>query len=304
MADSSHAVAARRESRPHAFAWMAASACGFGLMSFCGHVASERVHWSMTAATRCVVGAAVAYGVGRSRGAELRVKDRRGIWWRSLWGTLSMMLTFYALGTRLPLGDTVTLTNLSPVFLALFSPLLLRERTGKRVVVALVLSIAGVLLIVRPERFAGLDAMKGAVAAISSALSASFSYTILRRMGATESPEAVTLHFSLVAAVVLSAIAATHASAPDGRTLGMMLGAGAAGGFAQIALTRAYALEKAARVGGVSYLAVVVSAVLGAVALHEWPSGRTVLGMTLVVAGGLVVTVLGVREAMGARRAT
>jgi drug/metabolite transporter (DMT)-like permease len=277
---------------------MAASACGFGLMGFCGHVASERIHWSMTAATRCLVGAAVAYGVARSRGASLRVTDRRRIGWRTLWGTLSMILTFYALGTRLPLGDTVTLTNLSPVFLALTAPVLLGERTGKRVVVALALSVTGVILIVRPEMFEGHDALKGAVAAIASALSASFSYTMLRRMGATESPEAVTLHFSLVAAAVLTTIATMHASVPDGRTLAMMLGAGASGGFAQIALTRAYALERAARVGGVSYLAVVVSAVLGAVALHEWPTPRTVLGMTLVVAGGLVVTLVGVREAL------
>ncbi len=298
MTESLQATASRRESRPHAFAWMAASACGFGLMNFCGHVAGERIHWSMTAATRCLVGAAVAYAVARSRGATLRVRDRRGIWWRCLWGTLSMILTFYALGTRLPLGDTVTLTNLSPVFLALTAPVLLGERTGKRVVVALALSVAGVVLVVRPEMFAGVEALKGAVAAMASALSASFSYTMLRRMGTAESPEAVTLHFSLVAAAVLTAIAALHLAVPDGRTLAMMLGAGASGGFAQIALTRAYALERAARVGGVSYLAVVVSAVLGAVALHERPTPRTVLGMTLVVAGGLVVTVVGVREAL------
>jgi drug/metabolite transporter (DMT)-like permease len=282
---------------------MAASAIGFGLMNFCAHVASASVHWSMTAATRCVVGAAVAYGVARSRGATVRVKNRRGIWWRSLWGTLSMMLTFFALGTRLPLGDTVTFTNLSPVFLALLSPWLLRERTGKRVVVALVLAVAGILLIAQPETFEGFDAVKGAIAAVLAALCASFSYTMLRRMGPAESPEAVTLHFSLVAAAALSVIASLHASVPDARTLAFMVGAGASGGFAQIALTRAYAMEKAARVGGVSYLAVVVSAVLGAVALHEGPSARAVCGMTLVVAGGLVVTVVGVREAMYVRRA-
>jgi len=122
-------------------------------------------------------------------------------------------------------------------------------------------------------------------------------------MGSSESREAVTLHFSLVAAAALSVIAALHASVPDARTLAFMMGAGASGGFAQIALTRAYAMEKAARVGGVSYLAVVVSAVLGAVALHEWQSARAVCGMALVVTGGLVVTVVGVREAMYVRRA-
>jgi drug/metabolite transporter (DMT)-like permease len=63
-------------------------------------------------------------------------------------------------------------------------------------------------------------------------------------------------------------------------------------------MTRAYALERAARVSGVSYLQVVVSALLGAIALHEWPSPRTAAGMALVVAGGLVVAVAGLREGL------
>jgi drug/metabolite transporter (DMT)-like permease len=276
---------------------MAASACGFALMNFCAHVASERVHWSMIAAVRSLVGAAVAYTVARVRGAPMRVVDRRGIWWRSAWGTAGMLLTFFALGTRLPLGDAVTLLNLSPVFLALLAPFLLAERTGKRVVVALVLSVSGVVLIVRPEVVTGKNEWMGAAAAVGSALCSSFAYTLLRRLGPRESPEAVALHFSLFAAVVLTAIGAMHATVPDARSVALMLGAGASGGFSQLAMTRAYALERAARVGGMSYLTVVVSALLGALALHEWPSSRTVAGMALVVSGGLVVTVVGLKEA-------
>jgi drug/metabolite transporter (DMT)-like permease len=284
---------------------MAGSAVGFALMNFFAHVASAHAHWSLTAATRSIVGAAVAYGSARTRGAAMRVVDRRGIWWRSFWGTWSMLLTFFALSTPLPLGDVVTLTNLSPVFLALFAPVLLAERTGKRVLVALVLSLAGVVLVVRPELVAGPGALAGACAAIGAALSASFSYTMLRRMGPRESPEAVALHFSLVAAVVLTSIASAHAAlhpaAPDARTVALMVAAGVSGGLAQIALTRAYALGRAAQVGSLSYLAVVISAALGALALGEWPPPRAVLGMGLVVAGGLVVTVVGMREVRQAR---
>jgi drug/metabolite transporter (DMT)-like permease len=75
-----------------------------------------------------------------------------------------------------------------------------------------------------------------------------------------------------------------------------MLAAGGFGGLAQIAVTRAYALERAARVAGLAYLAVVVDAILGALALHEWPSAMTLVGMGLVVTGGLVVTLASVRE--------
>ena len=76
-----------------------------------------------------------------------------------------------------------------------------------------------------------------------------------------------------------------------------LLAAGFCAGFAQLAMTRAYSLEIAARVSPFGYISVAVSAGLGAVALHEWPDRLAVLGMLLVVSGGLVVTVAGMREA-------
>ena len=287
---------ALRPSSRAAYAWAAGSAAAFGTMNFCAHVASARIHWSMTGAARSIVGAGIAYGVARVRGVPTRVADRRGIWQRSFAGTAAMLFTFYALGTRLPLGDAVTLLNLTPVLLALLGPALLGERAGRRVWVAVPLCMVGLALIVRPELTAGRGALVGAGAAIASALSATFAYASLRRLG-RESPEAVALHFSLVAAVVLSAVAALHASVPSPSTLGWMLGAGLMGGVAQLALTRAYALEQAARVASVGYLAVVVSALLGALALHEWPSARALLGMALIVSGGLVVTLAGAMRA-------
>jgi len=275
-----------------AYSWAAASAVAFAGMSFCAHVASAHAHWTTTGAVRCLVGAIVAYGVARARGAATRVHDRRGIWLRSIAGTSAMLFTFYALGTPLPLGDAVTLFNLTPIFLALLGPVLLRERAGRRVWIAVPLCMAGLVLIVRPEIVVGAGALAGAVAAVGAALSSTFAYALLRRMG-NESPEAVALHFSLFAAAVLSALALLHIGAPPAATVGWMLGAGVMGGFAQLALTRAYAMERAARVAPIGYLNVVVSALLGALALQEWPSARAVAGMALIVSGGLVVTLAG-----------
>jgi drug/metabolite transporter (DMT)-like permease len=76
---------------------------------------------------------------------------------------------------------------------------------------------------------------------------------------------------------------------PTLRDAGFIVAAGVCAGFAQLALTRAYTLEHAARVSGMGYLAVVASAVLGAFVLGEVPSLGAVAGMMLVVAGGLVV---------------
>src|SRR5262249_17400160 len=133
---------------PRAFAWMAASACGFALMNFFAHVASREVHWSLVVSVRALVGALVAYSVSRVPGTTLVVRDWRGLAMRSVLGTVSMMSTFYAVGSAaLALGDAVALVNLAPVFLALLGPVLLGERGGRRVRIAIPLSVTGLVLI-------------------------------------------------------------------------------------------------------------------------------------------------------------
>jgi drug/metabolite transporter (DMT)-like permease len=135
---------------------MALGAVLFSLMNYFARVASGQAPWPMVGFTRALVGAAVAWSVARARGSRLDFGDRKGMWLRSLFGTASMTATFYALSSRtLPLGDTVSLLYLTPVFLAVLAPVFLRERTGKRVVLALVLSISGALLILRPAVFFG-----------------------------------------------------------------------------------------------------------------------------------------------------
>ena len=138
-----------------------------------------------------------------------------------------------------------------------------------------------------------------ATVAVVGAVSSSFAMMMLRRIGPYESPEAIAIHFSLTAAALLGVLALPHVGDPSRAAphdLALMILAGLCAGLAQICMTRAYSLERAARVSGVGYLAVVASALLGAAALHEWPTARTSLGMALVIAGGLVVTLLGLRE--------
>jgi drug/metabolite transporter (DMT)-like permease len=105
-----------------------------------------------------------------------------------------------------------------------------------------------------------------------------------------ERAEVVSAHFSSFAAAVLTCIALFDLRVPTLRDAGLMLAAGVCAGFAQISMTRAYALEQAARVSALGYVSVVASALLGAAMLHERPPAIAIVGMLLVVCGGLVVT--------------
>jgi drug/metabolite transporter (DMT)-like permease len=277
---------------------MAASAILFALMNFFARVASSSASWMTVGGVRALIGALVAVVVARMRGVSLVANDRKAIFWRSLFGTAAMGSTFYALSSRtLPLGDTVTLLNLTPVFLALLAPFVLREQTTAAVGVALLLSLGGVVLVVHPSfdwqgapAAAGPSAVTTAAVAVSAAFFASIAMMMLRRVGKTESPEAIAAHFSLFAAVVMMTLSLFDLRLPTLRDGAFMIAAGVCAGFGQLALTRAYTLELAARVSGMGYLSVVTSALLGAAVLGERPSVAAVAGMALVVMGGLVVT--------------
>jgi drug/metabolite transporter (DMT)-like permease len=287
---------------------MALGACLFALMNFFARLASATAPWPMVGGVRALIGAAVAVAVAKARGASLVTHERRAVLLRSLFGTAAMVCTFYALTSpALSLGDTVTLLNLAPVFLALLAPMVLREKTSPASALAIALALAGVVLVVRPAAlFGGAEggapgAGTTAAVAVLAAFFTSIAMMLLRRIGPRETPESVAFHFSLFAALVMGAIGASDLRVPEARDAACMVAAGLCAGFAQLAMTRAYALERAARVSAMSYLAVVVSALLGAAVLGESPTATALVGMGLVVVGGVVVTFA--REPRNAPRA-
>lgn len=96
---------------------------------------------------------------------------------------------------------------------------------------------------------------------------------------------AVVLHFSLVALVTMVLLAIPSWTWPD-RSSGLyLLGAGLGGGGAQIAMTRAYSLQRATPVTALSSLGAVFTYLLALPLFAERPSGWQLAGSG-VGAGG------------------
>ncbi len=274
---------------------MACSAVLFATMNYLVRRASAQVPWQLLGMSRALIGAFVAIGVARVRGSSLAINNKRAMWVRSAFGTAAMAFTFWALADGgLGLGDTTTLLNLAPVVIAVLGPIVLRERAGRTLPYALVLSLLGVVLIMRPAFvFGGValspGAMRTAGLALVAACASGCAMLALRRVGKGESAEAISVHFSLTAAAGLFLLSLPYMMVPSGKDALYTLLAGVCGGLAQLGMTRAYALARAARVAAVGYLAVVVSALYGSLALGEAPHATAALGMVLVIGGGLTI---------------
>jgi drug/metabolite transporter (DMT)-like permease len=266
--------------------WMIVAQLCFAAMNVFTRLGSRHLPWPEIAAARFLIGALVAVALASARGTSLAVRDRGGTWRRSIYGTLAALGSFYALSSpRVAVGDAATLGATAPIFVAALSGPLLAERVGRRLWVAVALALAGIVLLVRPS-----FTTAAPVAAVATA--GAFFYALamiwLRRIGPAESHEAVVLHFSLVALLTMLLLALPTWTWPDARGGLYLLGAGLGGGGAQLAMTRAYSLHRAAPVTALSTLGVVFTWLLALPQFPERPSAGQLAGTLLV----LLATVL------------
>ncbi|MBK6696849.1 MAG: DMT family transporter [Myxococcales bacterium] len=278
-----------------ALSWMLLASLLFSVMNLLGRVAgSGGAHWAMVGAVRAFAGAVIAFLVLRAQKAEPPRVSSPLLWVRSGFGTAAMALTFYVLArTDIALGDAVTLFNLTPVFVACFAPLVLRERSGPILAISVSAALVGTLLVIKPPSLFAHDGPRPSTAlvaaAIGAALLASFAMLALRRIGPRESTAGIALHFSLTATVVLGSLAIPSFVMPHGRELSAMVVGGASAGLAQLCMPRAYMLERAALVATFGSANVVFTALFGALLLAEFPDRLAVMGMALIVAAGAVL---------------
>jgi drug/metabolite transporter (DMT)-like permease len=268
--------------------WMIVAQGCFAWMNVCTRLGSRQLPWPEIAAARFLVGALLAGMLAAATRTSLRVTDRPGTWRRSIYGTLAACASFYALASsRVAVGDAVTLGATTPIFVALLSRRILGERVGRHVAVAVVLAFAGVMAIVRPV-FA--IAWPVALVATGGAVCYALAMLWLRRIGPGESHEAIVMHFSLVGLATMMALALPVWRWPDWTSGLALLGAGLGGGGAQLAMTRAYSLHRAAPVTAVANLGVVFTYLLAVPMFGDLPTTWQLGGAALVLAATALLT--------------
>jgi drug/metabolite transporter (DMT)-like permease len=279
--------AARSPKPATGLAWMALAQAFFAGMNVCTRLGARTLPWAEVAAARFLVGVLLAAGLARYRRSSLRIRDSGAAWRRSIYGTLAAICAFYALASsRIALGDAATLGATTPIFVALLSRPALGEHVSLPELLAVALGFGGILAVVRPSFGLALP-----VAAIATAGAVFYAIAMiwLRRVGPGESPEAVVLHFSLVAFLVFLVIASPSWRWPDWNDSAYLIGAGLGGGCAQIAMTRAYSLHRAAPVTALSGLGIVLTYALALPIFAERPTVWQLAGSVLVIGASMLL---------------
>ncbi len=274
--------------------WMVVAQALFSAMSVFTRLGTQNVSWQEAAFSRFGIGALVAYVMARMRGAPLSITNKKLMWTRSITGTLSALSIFYVWASpKIPLGDAVTLTSVGPVFVVLLSWPLLKERVGKLVWGAIPVAFCGIVLVMKPSFHVALPL---AAIAIIGSFFFSLAMISLRHIGPSESGEAVVLHFSLFGTFVTLCISLPVWETPDLITGLFLILIGLSGGLAQVAMTRAYSLDGAARISALSYLGIIFTNIFAIPVFGDIPGFWQLVGTGFVIISGIFITLSARKE--------
>jgi drug/metabolite transporter (DMT)-like permease len=264
---------------------MLISAFAFACMSeFTGALSGDGCHWMITALARTSLALLFTGLLAAVQGTPLVLRGPRTLWVRSLTGSVSLLCSFYALN-HLPPSDAIAITNTFPIWVAVLSWPLLKERPGGAVWGAVVCSVVGSALINRPTSV-GTDL--GMLAAFISSILSGVVVIGLNLLQHVH-PQAIVVHFSAVATVfTLAAMPRVGVTSADfasltPRSFMLLAGLGLSATVGQIFLTKAFAAGQASKVSVVALTQVVFCAMFEFGVLHRTFQPATIIGMALVV---------------------
>lgn len=275
---------------------LCASLC-FALMGLCVKAVAGTIPVGEVVFFRSLIATAIAAAWGWNEGRALLGVNRRMLLTRGLIGLASMFAYFYAI-SLLKLGDAVLLTYLSPLFVASMSPFVLGERAPRAVWLALAIGFAGVWVVAEPG---GALPPRGVAAGLASSLLAAGAYVSVKFLSRTDGTATIVLWFSVSATVVSGATCFVWWVTPDGYQLAWLAGVGVFAALAQLFMTRAYAVARAAEVSVYAYATPVLAYVFGHLVLREAPGWRGFVGTSLLVVAGLTATLFSPRNPAPAR---
>ncbi len=205
------------------------------------------------------------------------------------------LLSFNFAIREMPIANALAIFFVEPLLLTLLAALLLREELGLRRLVAVLVGLAGALLVLRPN-----VAAYGATALLPLATALFFSCYMLttRVMSQRGSPLLLQFWTGVFAALTLllalaftssQSLNPTHYSDLTWRDGALVLALGLVAAVGHQLIVRALALVEAGVLAPFQYLELVSATLLGWLVFGNFPDGMTWVGTAVIVAAGLYV---------------
>jgi Predicted membrane protein len=206
---------------------------------------------------------------------------------RSVLVVMTATSFFFALG-QLPLADAVALSFLSPMFIALFGAIFLKERIDTGIVLALVAGFCGMLLIAGGRIGSGdygEGALLGTVACVLSAVTYALNLVLLRSRAQRDALSIIVWFQNMGPALLLAPAAAFVWTPLISEDLALLALIGLLGVSGHFLLALAFARAEAARLAPIHYVTLAWGVLFGYLLFADLPGLTTIAGAGLIVLG-------------------
>lgn len=223
---------------------MLLSAFCFALMGAFTHELSGTFHWTVIAFARASINFIFVAALALMTGKELIFFSApRNLWTRSLTGTVSIFGTFYTF-SWLPIAEATSIINTMPLWMALLIAFVSKDHVPRSIWFAVICGIAGVAFVQQPHF------SEGNFAVVVGLVGAFFASVAVYNLHLTKNlhPTTIVAHFTLVASIITFFVMLpnVHTLFDEARyspiIIVALIGVGASGTVAQLAMTRAYML--------------------------------------------------------------
>lgn len=198
---------------------------------------------------------------------------------RSALGLTGVLFNIYAIDHMI-LSDADTLMKLNPFWTILLSLLFLREKIFKYQIIAMVVAIAGMLFVVKPE-FS--SAMIPSLIGLMSGIFAASAYTCVRALSTREAPYTIVFYFSFFSIIVLIPFTIFTYEPMSWLQMLYLLGAGLSAAVGQIGITLAYSFAPAKDISIFTYASIIFTALFGFILFGESPDFYAMLGYVIII---------------------
>jgi drug/metabolite transporter (DMT)-like permease len=208
---------------------------------------------------------------------------------------------FFVALTYLPIADALAIFFVNPLFVTVLSALVLGEKVGPRRWVAVAIGFVGTLIIIRPGM---IELNPGTLYALAAGFTLGAFFVTTRALAGSAPATVLSLHTTGLGALVLSFAMPLVWVAPTPTEWLMLAGIGVIATFGHFLVTWAYEQAEASLLAPFAF-----TEIIGAVALGWWfwghlPDRWTVVGVSILIASAVYISMRERQIARGGRDTT
>ncbi|MBN8630285.1 MAG: DMT family transporter [Rhodobacterales bacterium] len=188
----------------------------------------------------------------------------------------------------LPIADAMAIFFVNPLVVVILSALVLREHVGPRRWAAVAVGFVGTLIIIRPGM---VEMNPGTLYALGAGVSLGSYFVMTRHIAGAADAMVLTFQTSAIGAVLMTLALPFVWQGPDPEQWAMLAGLGIIATLGHVLITKAYEHGEASLLAPLAFTEIIMATVFGWWFFGDLPDRWTVLGVAILIASAIYISV-------------